>query len=117
MLWATRIRDELLMGLWDTLHTAGNSLSPRRRSGERARERGNPIDTALLSPALSSLVGGEGGTPPPNLMSSLSRGFISNRASMVWSRRLWSLAPARARRGFLGKLSWGRNRSAVFIPH
>jgi hypothetical protein len=30
-------------------------LSPRGTSGERTEERGKPIQTALLSPALSSL--------------------------------------------------------------
>ena len=52
--------NQSLRRLPDTRHGAVNSLAPRRRSGERARERGNPINTALLSPALSSLRGGEG---------------------------------------------------------
>src|SRR5919108_6675093 len=62
----------LLSRLWDRRHRVVNSLSPRRRSGER----GNPINTALLSPALSSLRGGEGEARHP-LTSSLFRRFIS----------------------------------------
>src|SRR5213593_633330 len=50
----------LLRRLWNTRHSAVTSLSPRRRRGERARERGNPMDTPLLSLAPSSLGGGEG---------------------------------------------------------
>jgi hypothetical protein len=66
----------ILRSLWHTRHGAVNSLAPRRRSGERARERGNPTNTGLLSLALSSLIEGEGNVRH-RLICSLSRRFIS----------------------------------------
>jgi hypothetical protein len=41
----------------------GFFLSPRRRSGERIEERGQPRPTRLLSPALSSIRWRRGGNP------------------------------------------------------
>src|SRR5947209_14080720 len=79
----------ILRRLWDTRHSAVNSLAPRRRSGERVRERGNPINTALLSLALSSLGGGEGNLRR-RFICSLSRRFISN---VILSFHALNLAP------------------------